>query len=454
MPAGMAGRCDGGVSVAPIEDGGTPGPTVCKTNDMAMNSATTPTIEPTTITPEEPGSDRWVLNFGPQHPATHTTLRLVMELDGERVVSCIPHIGYLHSGFEKLGEHLNYNQYVVVTDRMNYISPMANNIAWHHACEKLFGIELTPRCKAIRTIIAELARIQDHLLNVGTAALDLGGFTAFLYGFNEREQIYDLFEEICGARFTTSYTRVGGLMSDMPDGWPAHVRAFMKRLPKVLDDVEALLTRNRIFIERTKGIGFLSREDAIDWSWTGPLARASGVRRDLRKDEPYLCYADNWDGAGSSAVQFKVPVAAGGDVLSRYLVRLEEMRQSLVILDQLVDNVPVGGVNVLPGDKKTLPGKDEVYFSIEGLIHHFEQIMTNRGHEPPVGEAYGANEAANGELGFYLASDGGNSAYRARCRPPSFINYQCFEKLVVGHQTSDAVAILGSLNIIAAELDR
>lgn len=416
--------------------------------------ATMPDIAPTRLERDELGGDLWTLNFGPQHPATHTTLRLVLELDGETVIACTPHIGYLHSGFEKLGEHLNYNQYVVVTDRMNYISPMANNIAWHTACEELFGIELTPRCKVIRTIIAELARIQDHLLCVGTAGLDLGAFTAFLYTFNEREHIYDLFEEICGARFTTSYTRVGGLMQDMPDEWPAHVRAFMKRLPRAIEDTESLLTRNRIFIERTRGIGVLSYEDAIQWSWTGPIARACGVVRDLRKDEPYLCYADNWDGKGSSGVQFKVPIGSHGDVYDRYLVRMEEMRQSLSILEQLVDNIPAGPVNTLPNDKVTLPDKREVYFSIEGLIHHFETIMTNRGFEPPIGEAYGANETANGELGFYLASDGGNCAYRARCRPPSFINYSVFPKLVVGHCISDVVAVLGSINIIAAELDR
>ncbi len=411
-------------------------------------------MEPTTLEQEEPGGDLWTLNFGPQHPATHTTLRLVLELDGERVIACTPHIGYLHSGFEKLGEHLNYNQYVVVTDRMNYISPMANNIAWHHACEVLFGIEITPRCKVLRTIIAELARIQDHLLCVGTAALDLGAFTAFLYGFAEREEINDIFEDICGARFTTSYTRVGGVMQDMPDGWAGKVKAFCKKLPRTMDEVVALLNRNRIFVERTKGVGQINTEDAINWGLTGPLARASGVRRDLRKDEPYLCYADNWDGNGSSAVSFKVPVSTGGDVYSRYLVRLEEMRQSLAIIDQLIDDIPSGSVNVLAGDKQTLPDKNEIYFSIEGLIHHFEQVMTNRGHTPPMGEAYGANETANGELGFYLASDGENCAYRARCRPPSFINYQCFPGLVVGHQISDVVAILGSLNVIAAELDR
>jgi len=400
------------------------------------------------------GGDRWTLNFGPQHPATHTTLRLVLELDGETVVACTPHLGYLHSGFEKLGEHLNYNQYVVVTDRMNYISPMANNIAWHHACEKLFGIELTPRCKVIRTIIAELARIQDHLLCIGTAALDLGGLTAFLYGFNEREFIYDLFEEICGARFTTSYTRVGGLMQDMPESWPEHVNAFLRRLQPALADIESLLTRNRIFVERTKGLGVMTHDEAIAWSWSGPLARASGVRRDLRKDEPYLCYADNWDGRGSSGVRFMVPIATTGDVYARYLVRMEEVRQAAAIIKQLVDNVPAGPINVLDSGKPTLPGKNEVYFSIEGLIHHFETIMTNRGFTPPIGEAYGANETANGELGFYLASDGANCAYRARCRPPSFIHYQALPRLIVGHQISDVVAVLGSLNIIAAELDR
>jgi len=414
-----------------------------------------PAIGSTTYAPETPGGDVWVLNLGPQHPATHTTLRHVLELDGEKVLNCTVHIGYLHSGFEKLGEDLNYNQYVVVTDRMNYISPMANNIAWHHACERLFGIEITPRCKAIRTIIAELARVQDHLLSLGATGLDMGGLTSFFYPFNAREVIYDLFEEICGARFTTSYTRVGGLMQDITPGWPAKVKNFCaETLPPVLEDFERLLTRNRIFIERTKGIGFISHDDAIDWGLTGPLARASGVRRDLRKDEPYLCYADNWDGAGRPAVRFKVPISTGGDCYARYLIRLAETRESAKIVLQLVDSIPDGPVDVLPADKKTLPNKGEVYFSIEGLIHHFEQIMTNRGYQPSIGEAYGANETANGELGFYLASDGGNKAYRARCRPPSFINYQCFPRLVVGHRVSDVVAVLGSLNIIAAELDR
>ncbi len=412
-------------------------------------------VGPATYAPEEPGSDVWVLNLGPQHPATHGTLRHVLELDGERILSCTVHIGYLHSGFEKLGEHLDYNQYVVVTDRMNYVSPMANNIAWHHACEKLFGIEITPRCKVIRTIIAELARIQDHLLSTGATGLDLGALTAFIYPFNAREGIYDLFEEACGHRFTTSYTRVGGLMKDIPADWPVKVKRFVQKdLPPAIDDLECLLTRNRIFIERTKGIGCISHDDAINWSLTGPLARASGVRRDLRKDEPYLCYANNWDGKGSSGVDFKVPIAQGCDCYARYQIRVAEMRESAKIVLQLVANIPDGSVNVLPEDKKTLPSKDEVHFSIEGLIHHFEQIMTNRGFEPPIGEVYGANETANGELGFYLVSDGGKNPYRARCRPPSLMNYQCFSQLVTGHQISDVIPVLGSMNIIAGELDR
>ena len=413
-------------------------------------------FQPTSLVPDEvSGDDRWMLNFGPQHPATHGTLHLQLELAGERVVKCIPHIGYLHSGFEKLAEHLDYNQYVVVTDRMNYCSPICNNVAWHHAVETLFGVEITPRCKALRTIVLELGRIQDHLLCVGAQVLDLGALTGFLYGLNEREGIYDLLENLCGARFTNSYTRVGGVMRDAPDGWTDDVLKYTREiLPPALEDFETLLVRNRIFVERCKGIGVVSRDDAINWSLTGPIARASGVRRDMRKDEPCLCFADGWDGQGGQAVEFKVPVARGGDVLGRFLVRMEEMRQSCRIIEQVVQRMPSGPVNVLADDNVTLPDKREIYFSIEGLIHHFEKVMTNRGLEPPVGEAYGAVEAPNGELGWFLVSDGGNNPYRARCRPPSFLNYQVYPAMIEGHQISDVVAILGSLNIIAAELDR
>ena len=422
-----------------------------------MSTANAPTAgwESTLSRDELAGEDRWTLNFGPQHPATHTTLQLVLEIEGERIVNCVPHIGFLHSGFEKLGEHLNYNQYVVVTDRMNYVSPIVNNLAWHHAVEKLFGIEITPRCKAIRTILSELGRIQDHLLCVGAAALDLGALTGFLYGFNERETIYDLLEELCGARFTVSYTRVGGVSHDAPDGWFDKIRHYLREiLPPAIRDFETLLVRNRIFIERCRGVGVISHDDAVNWSLTGPVARASGVKRDLRKEEPYLCFADNWDGAGAKKVEFKVPISYGGDVYGRFMVRLEEIKQSSRIIEQVLDMAPEGPVNVMADTNMTLPDKREIYFSIEGLIHHFEKVMTNRGWRPPVGEAYGAIESPTGELGFYLASDGGNSAYRARCRPPGFINYQAFPQMIRGHQISDVVAILGSLQVIAAELDR
>lgn len=408
--------------------------------------------------PEQSGSEnRWTLNFGPQHPATHTTLRLVLELDGERVVKCTPHIGYLHSGFEKLGESLNYNQYVTIVDRMDYSAPIYNEIAWHGAAEKLMGVELTPRCKVLRTIAAELGRIQSHLLCVGAAGLDLGAFTAFLYGFNEREAIYDIFEFMTGARYHTSWTRVGGLNMDLPDE-PTFIRmvkSFIdEKLPNAVGDMERLLNKNRIFIDRTKGIGCMSRDDAVAWGMTGVPARAAGIRRDVRKDDPYLCFADNWDGQGARAVEFKVPVMTSGDVYSRYLIRCEEIRQSAAIVKQLIDHIPGGSVNVSPEGKEVLPPKNQVYSSIEGLIQHFEMIMTNRGFETPKGEVYFAIESANGELGYYIVSAGENVPWRVRTRPPCFVNYSSFGKQVEGHTISDIVAVLGSINVIAAELDR
>src|SRR5438105_3763224 len=296
----------------------------------------------------------WTLNFGPQHPATHTTLRLILTLYGETVVKAVPDIGYLHSGFEKLGEDLDYNQYVTIVDRMNYISPFANEVSWHHAVEKLMGIELTPRCKYLRTLFAELARLSDHLLCVGAAALDLGAFTAFLYAFYQREKIYDLFERASGQRFHPSYTRVGGLMMDVDDILIQMVRDFVKGYPKAHADVVRLLNRNRIFIERTKGIGVLSREDAINFSATGPIARASGVVRDLRKDEPYLVYKD---------LDFKVVCATAGDAYARYLVRMDELLESLKIIHQAVENLPPGPINVDVNSKVVLPNQTAVYRS-------------------------------------------------------------------------------------------
>ena len=395
--------------------------------------------------PQSQQDYHWTLNFGPQHPATHTTLRLVLKLDGERVVDAVPDIGYLHSGFEKLGEHLDYNQYVTITDRMNYISPVANNVAWHGAVEKLLGIEITPRCKYLRTIVAELSRISDHLLCTGAMGLDTGAFTFFLYAFYQREVIYDIFETLSGQRFHPSYTRVGGLMADFTPLVIDKIRSFLRKFPQTLEDMERLLNRNRIFIDRMKGVGLLSRERATNRSATGPIARASGVTRDLRKDEPYLAYAD---------FDFQVCCATGGDCFARYLVRMAEMRESLRIVAQAVENIPAGPINVGVDERTTLPPKSQVYQTIEGTITHFELVMLNRGFTVPNDEAYAAIESPNGELGFYVAGDGTNVAYRARCRPPSYIHFALFPELIRGHTLSDVVAVLGSLNIIAAELDR
>ncbi len=402
--------------------------------------------EPITELPAARESDYvWTLNFGPQHPATHTTLRIVLKLDGERVIDAVPDIGYLHSGFEKTGEHLNYNQYVTITDRMNYISPVANGIAFHAAVEKLLGIEITPRCKYLRTIVAELARISDHLLCTGAMGLDTGAFTFFLYAFYQREVIYDIFETISGQRFHPSMTRVGGLAYDFTPLVIEKIRAFVKNFPQTLDDMERLLNRNRIFVDRTKGVGILSGERATNMSATGPIARASGVTRDLRKDEPYLAYAD---------LDFQICCAKAGDCFARYYVRMAEMRESLKIVAQAIENIPAGPLNVGIDERMTLPPKSQVYQTIEGTITHFEMVMWNRGFVVPSEETYAAIEAPNGELGFYVAGDGSDVAYRARTRPPSFIHFSLFPELIRGHTLSDVVAVLGSLNIIAAELDR
>ncbi len=387
----------------------------------------------------------WTLNFGPQHPATHTTLRLILELDGERVERATPDIGYLHSGFEKLGEHLNFNQYVTIVDRKNYISPPMNEVAWHHAVEKLLGIELTPRCQYIRVIISELARISDHLLCTGAAALDLGAFTAFLYAFNLRELIYDVYEEMSGYRFHPGYTRVGGVLQDFNDRVLNRIQAVLDSFARVYTDMEKLLFRNRIFLDRLRKVGVLSKADAVAYSCTGPIARASGVTSDLRKDVPYLVYPE---------LDFEVPYTDEGDSWARFIVRMEEMRQSHKILTQAIKQLPKGPVNLPIAEKFPLPDKLTTYNSMEGLIQHFELIMPNRGVETPRDEIYAAVESPNGELGYYLVCDGSQTAWRVRTRPPSFIHFAVFPKIIKGLMLADVVAVLGSLNIIAAELDR
>jgi NADH-quinone oxidoreductase subunit D len=408
-------------------------------NLMAANLLDEPEVE------TEAKQVTWTLNFGPQHPATHTTLRLILELDGERIIKATPDIGYLHSGFEKLGEHLNFNQYVTVADRKNYISPPLNEVAWHGAVEKLLGLELTPRCKYIRVIISELARISDHLLATGAAALDLGAYTAFLYAFNLREQIYDIYEEMSGYRFHPGYTRVGGLLYDFNDRVLERIAKLLASFPKVYSDVDKLLFRNRIFLDRLRGVGLLSKNDAIALSCTGPIARASGVTYDIRKDEPYLAYPE---------FDFEVPYTEEGDCWARFIVRMEEMRQSCRIIEQATKGLPQGPVNLPIAAKLPLPDKLTTYNSMEGLIQHFELIMPNRGFETPLEEVYSSIESSNGELGYYLVADGGEFAWRVRTRPPSFIHFAVFPHIIKGHLLADVVAVLGSLNIIAAELDR
>ncbi len=389
-------------------------------------------------------TDRVTLSMGPQHPATHGTLRIEMVLDGESVVKAIPHIGYLHTGFEKLAEHLNYNQFIALSDRMNYLSPLNNNIGFALACEKLFDIEITKRCVAVRVLMSELSRIADHLVSIGTAALDLGAFTAFLYLFEQRERLYDLFKIACGTRLTTSYTRVGGMMRDLPDEFFPETKSFISHFPKVIKEVDTLLSKNKIFIGRTRGIGVIDGEEAINYGLTGPCLRGSGVPWDLRKNEPYLCYED---------LEFDIPVGDKGDAYDRFWVRMIELEESLKIVKQVIDNLPEGKINI--DDPKTiLPEKEDVYKNIEELIHHFMITMEHKGIRPPVGEIYMATESPNGELGFYIVSDGTNHPYRLHVRPPSLINFQVFPMMLEGKMLSDAVAVLGSLNIIAGELDR
>jgi NADH dehydrogenase I D subunit len=389
-------------------------------------------------------SKSMLLNFGPQHPAMHGTLRLVLELDGETVIGARPEIGYLHSGFEKLGESRSYNQFVAITDRMNYLSSLNNNIGFVQAVESLMGLEIPERARVVRVILAELSRLSDHVVCVGLQGMDLGAFSAMLWTFVHRELLYDIFEAVTGGRLTTTYTRVGGLARDVPPNFPDLVRTAIARFREIIDEIDRSLLGNPIFIRRTRGIGRLSREDAVAWGITGPCLRASGVAYDLRKDLPYLDYP---------SYDFEVPVRTQGDTLARFEIRMDEMRQSLRILEQALARLAPGPINV-HDQKVSLPEKERVYGTMEGLIHHFKQIMYGHGFAPPEGETYSATEAPNGELGFYLVSDGSRNPYRVRCRPPSFYNFQVLPKLIRGHLISDIVAILSSLNVIAGELDR
>lgn len=386
--------------------------------------------------------ERMVLNMGPSHPATHGVLRLVLELDGEVIHKADPDIGFLHRGDEKIAENMHYNQFVPYTDRLDYLAPLANNVAYACAVEKLMGWTLPPRGQALRVLCCELARISSHFLGVGVCAMDVGAMTVFLYTMTEREKIHNLCEQLTGARFTTAYTRVGGQLRDMPPGFEASVSKFLNEFEVTLGQISTLLDKNKIFLDRMVDVGVITRESAIAWGLTGPNLRASGVARDLRKDRPYLGY-ENY--------QFDVPIADEGDCYARYQVRMEELRQAIRICRQVLATMPSGPVN-LADSKSMLPNKEKVMMSMEELIHHF--IVATQGIEAPAGEVYFAAENPKGELGFYIHSKGGGVPYRLKIRSPSFCNLSIVSRLLPGHMVSDIPAILGSLDFVMGECDR
>lgn len=383
-----------------------------------------------------------LINLGPSHPAMHGTLRVMCRVNGETIEDAKCEIGYLHRAIEKLGETKTYHQWIVYTDRLNYCSALNNNIAYCMAVENIMGIVVTDRCMWIRMICFELSRIIDHIICVAINALDMGALTVFWLFYHWREEAYTMIESACGMRLTTSYSRIGGMSHDLPDTFIPQLKKFLDDFPAAIDEIEKLLTSNRIWIDRTKGVGTLSKEDALRYSVTGPCLRASGVDADLRRDRPYYAYSE---------VDFDVVVASNGDVYDRYLLRMEEMRQSVRILKQCIQKLPQGPIWVEDRRVK-IPDKVDVYTKMEVLIHHFKIFM--EGINVPKGEAYTTVEGPNGELGFYIVSRGGPKAWRMRVKSPSFVLFQSFEEQIKGSKIPDAISVLGSLNIIAGELDR
>jgi NADH-quinone oxidoreductase subunit D len=392
--------------------------------------------------PDDDIGEKMVLNMGPSHPATHGVLRLVLELDGELITKAMPDVGFLHRGDEKIAENMQYNQFVPYTDRLDYLAPLSNNVAYALAVEKLMDWDIPPRGKAIRVICCELARISAHLMGVGAMALDLGAMTVFLYTFTEREKIYDLCELLTGARFTTSYTRVGGQIRDLPDNFIPALDKFLASFGPALDECDKLLTRNRIFVDRTKDIGVIAKDRAIAYALSGPNLRGSGIDHDLRRKHPYLDY-EQYD--------FDVVVGSVGDCYDRYLVRIEEMRQSAWILRQVIEKLPSGPINVADWKNMT-PPKSRVMTKMEELIHHF--IVVTEGLKAPPGEVYFAAENPKGELGFYINSKGGGVPHRLKIRAPSFVNLSILPELLPGCLVSDVPAVLGSLDFVMGECDR
>lgn len=393
---------------------------------------------------QELHGDKMVLNMGPSHPATHGVLRLVLELDGEIVTKAEPDVGYLHRGDEKIAENMTYTQFIPYTDRLDYLAPLANNVAYTLAVEKLLGIhdKLPERCQYIRAICCELARVSSHLLGLGVFAMDVGAMTLFLHTFTEREKIYNLIESLTGARFTTTYTRIGGLSRDLPEGWTDQLKKFLSEVVVAIDELDRMLTRNKIFIDRTKDLATISRADAIDYGFSGPNLRASNVEFDLRKSRPYLIY---------DRLKFDVPVGEVGDCYDRYLVRLEELRQSVGLLHQCLAQLPGGPINY-DDAKIVLPPKQKVMTSMEELIHQFMNVT--QGVNCPPGEVYFGAENPKGELGFYIHSKGGGVPYRLKIRAPSFVNLSILSHVLPGCMVSDVPAILGSLDFVMGECDR
>ncbi len=396
----------------------------------------------TSVSFDDPLESQMVLNMGPQHPATHGVLRLLVKLDGETVLAVVPELGYLHRGYEKLAENCSYHEFIPHTDRLDYLSPLSNNTAYVLAVEKLIGVEAPRRAQFIRVIISELARISSHLLWLGTLGMDVGALTVFMWTFREREKLYDIFENLSGARFTTSYTRIGGLSQDMTAEVVTMIEKYLDEFPEKIGECERLLNKNRIFVERTDGIGVLTKEQAIDLGVTGPNLRACNVEHDLRRSSPYLVYPE---------FDFDIPTFEGGDTLARYYVRMEEMKESARIVRQALEKIPQGEIHA-GKPKKVLPRKERIYTKMEELIHDF--MLVNFGISPPVGEIYQAVEAPKGELGFYIHSHGEGHPWRLKIRSPSFVNLQALPTMVKGAMISDVVAIIGSLDPVMGEADK
>ena len=393
--------------------------------------------------PKEFETEKMSLSMGPSHPSTHGVLRIQFELDGEVVTKADPVIGYLHRGDEKIAENMTYNQFVPYTDRLDYLAPLANNAAYAIAVERLAKLEVPPRCQAIRVLTSELARVSSHLMGLGAYGIDVGAWTVFMYCFTEREKLYTLFEKLTGARFTTSYSRIGGVARDLPPGWLEEVGAFCDQFLPILDEILALLTRNKIFLDRSVGVGVISRADAIAYGLTGPNLRGSGVAMDLRKDRPY---------SGYEQYEFDVAVGSTGDCYDRYLVRGEEMKQSIRIIRQVIAKMPGGDWFARDARKIFAPPKDKVLTSMEELINNF--MIVTEGPQMPAGEVYFEAENPKGTLGFYIVSTGGGVPYRMKIRSPSFCNLSILPKLCVGNMVSDVVSILGSLDFVMGECDR